>query len=121
MYEVVFYKNKQGKEPIKEYIYELLTKAKTSKEDRIQSDKILQYIEILRQKGTHIGLPIVKHIEGDIWELRPLQNRIFYFFWQNNTYILLHHFIKKTQKTPLKEIRQAKRNLAMFLSQNEDR
>jgi len=29
--------------------------------------------------------------------------------------VLLHHFIKKTQKTPLREIEQAKRNLADFL------
>src|SRR5688572_15793300 len=119
MYEVVFYKDKQGKEPIKEYLYALLEKAKTSKQDRIQADKILQYISVLKQRGTRIGSPIVKHIDGDIWELRPLENRIFYFFWQNNTYVLLHHFTKKTQKTPLKEIEQAKRNLANFLSQIE--
>ncbi|MDR2179944.1 MAG: type II toxin-antitoxin system RelE/ParE family toxin [Synergistaceae bacterium] len=30
-------------------------------------------------------------------------------------FVLLHHFIKKTQKTPVKEIDQAKRNLKDFL------
>jgi phage-related protein len=117
MTTILFFKNSKGEEEIKDYICELLAKAKTSKQSRIQSDKILQYIKALEQKGTKIGSPIVKHIEGDIWELRPLENRIFYFCWQNDNYVLLHHFIKKSQKTPKKEIEQAKRNLATFLSQ----
>jgi len=36
---------------------------------------------------------------------------IFFASWTNEGFILLHHFIKKTQKTPKREIEQAKRNL----------
>jgi len=53
----------------------------------------------------------MKPIDGDIWELRPIKGRIFFANWTDNGFILLHHFIKKTNKTPKREIDQAKRNL----------
>ena len=115
MYKIIFYKDKNGNEPIKDFIDELERKGKTSKNDRIQYEKIRTYIDYLETQGTNIGLPVVKHIEGKIWELRPLDNRIFFFCWQRNSFVMLHHFIKKTRKTPRKEIRQAKRNLENFI------
>ena len=56
----------------------------------------------------------------DIWELRPANDRIFFFYRKDETYLMLHHFIKKTQKTPTREIEQAKRNLADFLERCDD-
>ena len=51
----------------------------------------------------------MKHIEDDIWELRPGDNRVFYFFYdEDGKFILLHQFKKKTQKTPKREIERAK-------------
>lgn len=38
--------------------------------------------------------------------------------YKNNKFIILHHFIKKTQKTPKREIEQAKRNLQDYLERN---
>jgi len=38
---------------------------------------------------------------------------------RDNTFILLHHFIKKTHKTPPGEIEQATRNLKDFLERND--
>ena len=46
-----------------------------------------------------IGEPFIKHLEGDIWELRPLRDRILFAAWLDDGFILLHHFVKKTQKT----------------------
>ena len=74
----------------------------------------------MERYGTRLGKPYVKHIEGDIWELRPLSNRIFFFYWKNNKFVLLHHFIKKSQKTPTKEISKAKNNLKDFLERNDE-
>ena len=63
----------------------------------------------------------VKHIEGDIWELRPLRDRIFFFFWKDNTYILVHRFVcKKTQKTPKSEIKQANKKMLEYLKRSEE-
>ena len=82
-------------------------------------EKILTYIGALAKYGTRIGKPYVKHIDGEIWELRPLGNRIFFFYYKDNKFVLLHHFIKKTQKTPPKEIEKAKNNLKDFIERND--
>lgn len=58
------------------------------------------------------GNPHIKHLDSDIWELRPLRNRVLFVAWMNGSFVLLHHFIKKTQKTPAREIEKAKRELA---------
>lgn len=71
-------------------------------------------IQILAQHGTRAGLPYMKHIEGDIWELRPMRERVFFFCWDGKSFVLLHHFTKKTNKTPRREIEQAKRNMQDF-------
>lgn len=46
--------------------------------------------------------------KSDIWELRPGNNRIFYFFCDTDGFILLHSFRKKSKKTPHREIEKAK-------------
>jgi len=119
VYEIIFYKNKQGKEPLTEYLDELRAKAPTNKDCRIKKDKIEEYLEILEQQGTRLGLPYTKHIEEDIWELRPLRDRIFFFYFKDDCFVMLHHFQKKTQKTPRKEIEQAKRNLKDFIERSK--
>ena len=118
MYTVIFYENDKGIEPIADYITELRERSHTSKHARINLNKIVAYIDILEEKGTRVGEPITKHLDGEIWELRPLENRVLYAYYKDNTFILLHHFIKKTQKTPLREIEQAKRNLANYIERN---
>ena len=118
MYEIVFYHSRNGESEIEDYLDELGKKAATSKEARINRTKILSYLTALSQYGTRIGQPVVKHIDGDIWELRPLSNRIFFFYWQDNKFVLLHHFIKKSQKTPPREIEQARLKLKDFLERS---
>jgi phage-related protein len=93
-----------------QYLREL--KAKTDKDSRIKSSKLNDYIQHLSEYGTQAGEPYVKHLDGEIWELRPLRDRILFAAWDGNSFILLHHFMKKTQKTPEREIKQAKRELA---------
>jgi phage-related protein len=55
------------------------------------------------QYGWPLGLPLVDHIEGDIWEVRTrLPNRIarVLFAFESDTMVLLHGFIKKDRATP---------------------
>jgi len=118
MYEVEFYYDKNDKSEIVEYLDELGERSETSKTDRINRDKILAYIIALKEYGTRIGQPTVKHIDGSMWELRPLANRIFFFYWKDNKYVLLHHFIKKTQKTPPREIEQARSKMKDYLERH---
>jgi len=119
MFEVEFYENKRGEQPVKEVLIELRDKALTSKDARIQYEKILTHIRALETFGTRAGEPWVKHINGNLWELRPLAHRIFFFYWRNNKFILLHHFVKKSQKTPPKEIEKASKNMKDFLERQD--
>lgn len=106
MYEVHFYKDKRGEQPALSYLKELL-KGK-DKDSRIRARKMQDYINILREYGTFIGEPTVKHIEGDIWELRPARDRVLFVAWHNNGYVLLHAFEKHTPKTPEREKQRAR-------------
>ena len=106
MYNIEFYEDNNGKSEILEYIEKLQnSKSKTS---RIKSNKIAMYIDMLSQRGLSIGEPYIKHLEGEIWELRPLRDRILFASWSNNKFILLSVFMKRTQKTPRREIEKAK-------------
>ncbi len=78
------------------------------------------YIELLQNNGTNLPENITKHIEDNIWELRPVNNRIFYFFCDDNSFVLLHSFRKKTQKTPRREINKAKSERDDYLSRKEN-
>jgi len=112
MYRVDFYKNKNGKSPILEYLKEL--KEKTDKSSRIKLKKIHDHINYLKLNGPHAKEPYAKHLEDYIWELRPIRDRILYAAWDDNRYVLLHLFQKETKKTPKSEIQQAKRNLSDY-------
>ena len=109
MHKVRFYRDRSGKEPVAEYIAELISRK--DKDSRIKLNKIRDYLNALSEYGTQIGEPYVKHLDGEIWELRPLRDRILFVAWLGDTFVLLHHFMKKTQKTPKREIEQAKREL----------
>ena len=120
MYNVEFYETQDGKSQIWEFLEELRIKAATSKEARIQHKQASLYIELLQQNGTRLNENITKHLEDGIWELRPGNNRVFYFFFQDNTFVLLHQFRKKTQKTPKREIEKAKRERDDYLFRKEN-
>ena len=77
-------------------------------------------MQILETYGTRAGEPYMKHLDSGIWELRPIDDRVLFAYWENDTFILLHHFVKKTNKTPPREIDQAKRNLKEFLERSKE-
>lgn len=119
MYVVKFYEDECGNSDLWEFMEQLRKKSATSKDARIQYKQIRFCIELLQENGTVLPDNITKHIVDDIWELRPGCNRIFYFFYENDTFILLHHFRKRTQKTPKKEIEKAKQRRNSYLSRKE--
>ncbi len=119
MYEIEFYEDINGKSEIADYIKELNRKSAANKESRINFNKIVAYFDLLEEFGTRVGEPVTKHLDGEIWELRPLKNRFLYAYYKDNKFIVLHYFIKKTQKTPKREIEQAKRNLQDYLERNK--
>ncbi len=113
MHEIIFYEDSNGRKPVLEYMQEL--KKGKSKDSRIKLNKINDYIQALSVYGVaELSENYVKHLDGEIWELRPIRDRILFAGVVGGRYVLLHQFMKQTQKTPAREIEKAKRELADF-------
>lgn len=101
---VNFFATEAGSEPVREWLRDL------SAQDRKTIGEAIKTVQF----GWPLGMPLVDHIEGDIWEVRiKLDDRIarVLFVIVNKTMILLHGFIKKDQKTPKPELDLAKQRL----------
>jgi phage-related protein len=95
---VNFFLTNLAKEPVRDWLKSL------EKEER---KKIGEDIKLVQFRWP-LGMPLVRKIETELWEIRNnLGNgniaRIF-FTVKGNQMILLHGFIKKSQKAPQKEI-----------------
>lgn len=112
MYEIIFYEDSKGNKPVLDYIMQLAKSG--GKDSRIKLKKVQEYIVVLQTYGASMGEPYMKHLDGDIWELRPISDRILFAGLVGGRYVLLHQFPKKTQKTPPREIEQAKKELEDF-------
>lgn len=110
MYKIYFYKDKHGRQPAYEYLQSLAVKK--DKDSRIKLNKHNDYLQALAEYGLKLGEPYIKHLQGDIWELRPLRDRSLFAVWEDDGFIILHSFMKKTQKTPRREIEKALSELA---------
>ena len=111
-YRIIYYKDRKGKQPVKDFIDNLASLS--GKDARINLNKVSHYIKYLADVGLEGGEPYMKHLRGEIWELRPLRNRILFAALVDNRFVLLHVFMKKTQKTPQEEIEKAERELKDF-------
>lgn len=119
MYTVEFYETADGRSELWEFLEDLRARSAHNKDARIQFKQISLYIQLLQDNGTHLNENITKHLENGIWELRPGNNRVFYFFYEQDTFVLLHQFRKKSQKTPRRELEKAKAERADYLSRKE--
>lgn len=107
-WQVEYYKKENGKIPVVDYLLSLNAKMRA---------KVFSEIELLEKHGTNLREPYAKPIKGkkykDMFELRIKFSsdisRIFYFTFKNNTFVLLHGFTKKSDKTPEKELDKALR------------
>lgn len=116
MYNIEIYESENGTSEIKDYINKL--QKYKNKDNKIKLNKIVAYIRMLKEKGLNLGEPYIKHIEGEIWELRPIRDRILFAYYRNNNFILLTIFMKQTQKTPKKEIEKAKKYLIDYINRS---
>jgi phage-related protein len=119
MFQVEFYEDAGGHSDVREFLEELQQQIAKSKDARIQYQQLVMYIDLLQRHGTQLSNNIVKLITDDIWELRPGNNRVFFFYFRNDTYVLLHHFRKKSQQTPAREIRRAQNERDDYIARKE--
>jgi phage-related protein len=117
LFKIRFYKDNRGVEPVREFMDRLASKK--DKNSRVNYNKISAYIQTLMREGVTAGMPMMRHLEDGIWELRPIDNRILFAAWDGETFVLLHQFLKQTQQTPRREIETAKRRLAELRSADE--
>ena len=100
--DAVFFRKRSGNEPVREWLKGL------TKEQRRTIGEDIAYVQF----KWPIGKPRVDHLRGAIWEVRSsLGNRIArtLFAVENGQMVLLHGFIKKTQRTPNDDIELAER------------
>lgn len=115
MYNIEFYEDSNGRSELWEFLESLRVKAATNKDARIQYKQISLYIQLLEDNGTRLNENITKHLDDDIWELRPGNNRVLYFYFKNDIFVLLHQFRKKTQKLPSAKLNGQRLNVMITL------
>ena len=103
--KVVFFKTASGREPVREWLRSLVPDARQA----IGRDiKTAQY-------GWPLGMPLIRKLERDLWEVRsefPAGIARVTFTVQEQHMVLLHGFIKKSQKTPASDLKIARQRLA---------
>ena len=119
MFTVKFYETTTVESDVWDFLEELRLKSPSNKDARVQYNQMLFYIDLLSKNGTFLPNNITKHIDEDIWELRPGNNRVLYFYSDNDAFVRLHHFRKKTMKTPLREIQRAKAERDDYIARKE--
>ena len=99
---VRFYRTREGREVVREWLKKLPADERKAIGDDIRT----------MQFGWPLGMPLVRSLESGIWEVRTrLPNRIarVLFTTFESEAVLLHGFIKKSQQTPLHDLRLARR------------
>ena len=70
--------------------------------------------------GPNLGMPHTKQLDGKLCELRLKGEegigRVFYCSVHENRIVMLHSFVKKTQKTPRKELDTARKRMNEVIS-----
>ena len=94
-FPAVFYRTAAGNEPVRHWL-----KAELEDEDRRRVGRDIKTAEI----GWPLGMPLVRSLKAGIWEVRTelLGGRTarVLFCAHEQQMVLLHGFIKKTNKTP---------------------
>lgn len=107
-WQIAFYQDRRGFSQPLEYINGLAPK---------EQAKVYYVFRLLEEFGFALGMPHARRIDGDLWELRPGDNRLFYCAYTNNQFVVLHGFRKATNRTPEKHIRLALRRMKELLEE----
>jgi phage-related protein len=103
---VIFFRTEAGGEPVRDWL-----KGLPSSEDRKRIGEDIKTVEF----GWPVGMPVCKPLGDSIYEVRTslVQNRIarvLFYIDRKGRMVLLHGFVKKTQKTPDEDLELARSN-----------
>lgn len=114
MFSLEFYETKQGKSPAEDFIRAMSAKAKA---------KFFQIANLLKEHGPEVRMPYSRFLEDGIFEARVIvgndSSRVLYFFMEGQRVIFTNGFVKKTQKTPRREIETAIRYRADYFKKEK--
>ncbi len=106
---VTSFQTDSGRAPVKQWLKEL---------DKADRKTIGEDIKMVQFRWP-IGMPLVRKIETDLWEIRSnlSQRRIarVFFTIEDNEIALLHGFIKKSQNTPQRDLNLARNRRNLWL------
>ncbi|QMV18023.1 type II toxin-antitoxin system RelE/ParE family toxin [Granulicella sp. 5B5] len=102
----VFFRTAAGGEPVREWL-----KAMQPIEDRKRIGVDIKTVEF----GWPIGMPTCRSLQGGLYEVRTNLTRgriarVLFYIDIEGRMVLLHGFIKKTQKTPDEDLALARKN-----------
>ncbi len=102
----IFFRTEAGREPVRDWL-----KALPYPNDRKRIGEDIKTVEF----AWPIGMPVCRPLGQGIYEVRSdlIHNRIarvLFYIDRKSGMVLLHGFIKKTQKTPDKDLALARRN-----------
>lgn len=105
-YEIEYVELENDEKPFEKFILSLTLK------ERAKIFETINYFLELKNNNLPIKEKLSKHLEDGIFELRTYLSdkiaRTLYFYQKGAKIIITHGFIKKTQKTPRREIEKAK-------------
>ena len=114
MYHIDFFERSDGSTPFQEYIDVMKEKMRA---------KTLRSLQLLREFGPELREPNTKPLGDGIFELRTIlgsdAGRTLFFFFDGQTIVITHGFIKKTQKTPSREIERAKKYRSEYMNRKQ--
>jgi phage-related protein len=101
-----FYQTPAGAEPVRDWL-----KRELSDQDRQLAGRDIQKVEF----GWPIGMPYCRSLGGGLWEVRSdltdgKTGRVIFCVVRDRM-VLLHGFIKKTQKTPANDLKLARKRM----------
>ena len=106
---IEYYVEDSGRVPVREFLLQL---------DPKTHGRFQWSVEQLRVHNVRAGYPLVRHVDGKLWELREESRtdifRVLYFFFSGRRIIRLHGLAKKTRRLPPGEIEIALRRLKLF-------
>jgi len=106
--EVVFFRTATSNEPVREWLCSL---SKADKKSIGEDVKTVQF-------GWPLGMPLVRNLKQGLWEIRiNLTGRRIariIFFMDESTMVLVNGFIKKTQKTPVDDMKLARQRKQQY-------
>ena len=96
MFQICYFVEQRGRIPAAEFIDSLTEK---------EQAKVFGYLHELKKKGFRMRRPMAEYLREGIYELRPKDNRIFYFFFLDNNIVVLHGIKKNTKRVPDRDLK----------------